>query len=108
MICEKCGCDRVTAVLNTTTDIESGRGFFSALINILLVVITCGLWLIVVIIRGPKVRGSSKSDVVWICQCCGHKFTGKHAPQWLKTSGLIFLWAVLCVIVIDIIMTYAH
>lgn len=103
MICEKCGCDRVNAVLNTTTSIQSGRGLFSILGNLLLVALTCGLWLIVVIIRGSKVSGGSKSDVVWICQCCGHKFTGKHSPRWLKILGIVFMSCVLLVVIIDII-----
>lgn len=108
MICEKCGCDRVNAVLNTTTNIQSGRGLFSILGNLLLVALTCGLWLIVIIIRGSKISGGSKTKTMWVCQCCGHAFTGKHAPRWAKILGLIFMWAVFVVIVIDIIMTYSH
>ena len=72
MKCHKCGSENIQAVSKTSGKIKR-RGLISTLINLLLVFITCGLWLIVMIIRGES-KGKIKSKTAFVYLNCGKEF----------------------------------
>ena len=64
MKCPKCGSENILAVSKTSGKIKR-RGLISTLLNLLLVFITCGLWLIVMIIRSGS-KGKIKSKTAFV------------------------------------------
>ena len=70
-ICPKCGSHNIK-VENETKVSTKRRGLLGWSLWILLALCTFGLILIIPIITNSKVK--SKSNVVGICQNCGHKW----------------------------------
>lgn len=75
MICPNCGSENVTVIseqVSTKTKMK-GNGCLWKMGRALLIISTCGLWLLV-----GKHKGTGKTKVknqtVGICQNCGHKF----------------------------------
>ena len=75
MICPKCGSNNVNVVseqVNAKTS-SKGNGCLWKMGRTLLIICTCGLWLLV-----GKHKGTSKTKIknqtVGICQNCGYKF----------------------------------
>lgn len=68
MICPKCGSDKVNVVMDTSQKVRDVT-IFRKLGRLLLIICTCGLWLLV-----PRKKGSTKSRPVALCQNCGNKF----------------------------------
>jgi len=80
MVCPKCGSDKV--VINTSTYSKSQSR--SLLWNLFMLFITCGLWLVWMLIR--KKKESVVKETIATCQHCGH--TWKPEKEDEKT----FTW----------------
>lgn len=75
MKCTKCGSENVTVTTEQTGGKTSTRhiGILGRMNRLMLIICTCGLWLIV----GKKKEKSKtkfKNTTVAICQDCGHKW----------------------------------
>lgn len=60
MKCKKCGSGRLQAINKTKK-----RGFFNILMNIVITILTGGIWLIILLIKGRK------EQTKFVCMDCG-------------------------------------
>ena len=74
MVCPKCGSNNFDAISKIKK-----RSFIASLIYILLTIFTCGLWLILGILRG-----GSSSKTVFVCKNCGKEFNAKEGNKAQK------------------------
>ena len=72
MNCPKCGSNNIQAISKTTGKIKR-RGLISTLIWIMLAICTCGIILIIPILRGGS-KGKIKSKTAFVCLNCGKEF----------------------------------
>lgn len=70
MVCKKCGSMDITT--NTFSEVKR-RSMLSILLDIILTIITCGIWLIVILIKIFRGR-KSKVKTVNVCNLCGFKW----------------------------------
>ncbi len=71
MVCKKCGSENIQAVANTQGKIKK-RGCLMTLVHILLIICTCGLWIIIPLLRGGS-KGKIKTTTDFVCLNCGSK-----------------------------------
>jgi len=67
MTCPKCGSDKVSV---TVVAEQKRRGCMNIVMQIFLAIITLGVWLIVLWIRGRK----TVEKTLAVCQACGKKW----------------------------------
>lgn len=79
MVCPSCGANNSQAISNVKGKIKR-RGIISTLINIFLVCITCGFWLLVIFIRGGS-KGKIKTEAIFVCNECGCQFNAKQSHK---------------------------
>lgn len=71
MYCKHCGSPNIQAVPKTSGEIK-GRGCLMTLVHIVLTFFTCGLWLLVLLIRGGS-HGKIQTKTEFRCLSCGAK-----------------------------------
>ncbi len=71
MVCPKCGSDNFDAISKIKK-----RGFIKSIIYILLTICTCGLWLILGILRG-----GTSSKTMFVCKNCGKEFNAQQGNK---------------------------
>ena len=71
MKCKKCGSENIQIVQKTTSIRDVS--LLSKLLNLFLYIFTCGLWWIVIKIKG-KTKQKIKSNTIGVCMNCGNKF----------------------------------
>lgn len=84
MVCPNCGANNSQAISNVHGKIKR-RGLISTLINLLLIICTCGFWLIILFIRGGS-KGKIKTETMFVCNECGNEFTAKQSHKALAQS----------------------
>lgn len=84
MVCPNCGANNSQAISNVQGKIKR-RGIISTLINLLLVVCTCGFWLIIMLIRSGS-KGKIKTETMFVCNECGNEFTAKQSHKAVANS----------------------
>jgi len=75
MTCPKCGSENVNVqmVQDSAKSKHNGRGIIWKFCRLLLIICTCGLWLIVGKSKG-KTKTKIKNKSVCVCQSCGHSW----------------------------------
>ena len=79
MQCPKCGSNNFEVISKTKGKIKK-RGFIMTLVHLFLIVGTCGLWLIVPLLRGGS-KGKIKSETRFVCKECGNEFNAKQGNK---------------------------
>jgi DNA-directed RNA polymerase subunit RPC12/RpoP len=71
MTCKHCGSENVQAVSNVKGKIKK-RGCLMTCFHIFMAICTCGLWLIIPLLRGGS-HGKIKTKTEFVCLNCGKK-----------------------------------
>lgn len=71
MVCPKCGSNDVTVQFLTNSARTRGRGCLWGLMRAILIVCTCGLWLM---IGRSKSKTNVQNSKMAVCQKCGHSW----------------------------------
>lgn len=71
MKCGFCGSENMQVVTETNIETNSGRGCGWILLHLLLTILTGGIWLIVIFIRGSRLKTNTTTDTKFICMSCG-------------------------------------
>lgn len=110
MRCLNCGSERVSPVSVTSGNIKNGRGCGWLILHTLLVILTAGIWLIFLLIRGSTTKGKITSTTQFVCLDCGSivkpekilqsskykSFYGKNeSPKFSLTKALLILSTIL-------------
>jgi len=72
MVCPRCSSQNYEIVAITEGKIKP-RGCLSVLMYLILTILTCGIWLIIGLLRSGS-RGKIKSKTIGVCRDCGNKF----------------------------------
>lgn len=104
IVCPRCGSNNIQIAVNTYQQ-KKKRSF---LLNLFLVVITGGIWLIWMLVRSNSVEKQAK---VYVCQSCGYTETTQATdrPNWMAilSGGWRSLFAaIICIILIIFIITF--
>lgn len=104
IVCPRCGSNNIQISVNTYQQ-KKKRSF---LLNLFLVVITGGIWLIWMLVRNNSVERQEK---VYVCQKCGYTETTQSTdrPNWraIFSGGWGSLFAaIICIILIIFIITF--
>jgi len=75
MICPRCGSEKVSVQIETVSSKTRTRrmGCLWGLIRLLLIVCTCGLWLLIGR-RGATSKTKYHNKTAAVCQSCAHKW----------------------------------
>lgn len=79
MVCPKCGSENVVITVEQKSAKTKGKsiGCLWSLGRAMLIICTCGLWLLVGKRKG-KEKTKFKNQTIGICQSCGNKFEIKQ------------------------------